>query len=387
MATSVSAVYLNVVDAVVNKLREEFINEGVDESVLTELQGLWELKMVQCGVIDGPIERNSASRGSGVPTPVHDLNVPYEATEEYETPTAEMLFPPTPLQTPIQTPLPGEPGGYQYIPGGNAEYGAVSDSGPAADIKIRKPAPYMQPPSPLMTQRPLGVDVNVAYEEAREEDEGGGMSQPQPPMKDFFMMTSGKRKREEYPPHLLPNGYIPQQDGSADVSLDCFSQATVPTLKNSANEDHSETLDDRLKIQERRNADDTIASIIKMRQASATIPQHDGYDDIYNDGVRTEDYNTPSYYDALPGNEVGTPKPTKTEALEDDEPPLNEDDDDELDDLDQGDEEPSINHLVLAQFEKVSRTKSRWKCILKDGVMRLNNKDILFTKANGEFDF
>lgn len=52
---------------------------------------------------------------------------------------------------------------------------------------------------------------------------------------------------------------------------------------------------------------------------------------------------------------VGTPKPAKNEAAEDDEPPLNEDDDDEedLDDLEHGEEEPSTQHLVLAQFDKV----------------------------------
>ncbi|XP_042493882.1 transcription initiation factor IIA subunit 1-like isoform X2 [Macadamia integrifolia] len=380
MATNVSAVYLHVVDDVVSKLREEFINVGVGDSVLNELQGLWELKMMQCGVIQGPVEINSASRESGVPTPVHDLNVPYEGSEEYETPTAEMLFPPTPLQTPMQTPLPVEPGGDQYMPGGYAEYGMVSER-PAADMKNGRPASYMPPPSPWMNQRPLGVDVNVVYEEAREEDGGGGMSQPQPAMKDFFMMTS-KRKRED-PLNFLPNGYIPQQDGSGDVSLDCSSQEMVTVPKNSANEAHPETLHDRLNIQERRNADAIIALIIKTKQASASIPQYDGYDDVYNNGVRTEDYNTPSYH-------VGTPKPTKAEALEDEEPPLNEDDDeddDELDDLGRRDEETSINHLVLAQFEKVSRTKNKWKCVLKDGIMRLNNKDILFTKANGEFDF
>lgn len=30
---------------------------------------------------------------------------------------------------------------------------------------------------------------------------------------------------------------------------------------------------------------------------------------------------------------------------------------------------------------KVTRTKSRWKCILKDGIMHINNKDILFNKV------
>lgn len=52
--------------------------------------------MIQAGAVFGPIERSSAAKPApgGVITPVHDLNVPYEGTEEYETPTAEILFPP-----------------------------------------------------------------------------------------------------------------------------------------------------------------------------------------------------------------------------------------------------------------------------------------------------
>ena len=53
--------------------------------------------MMQAGVICSPIERSSSQKQptpGGLITPVHDLNVPYEGTEEYETPTADMLFPP-----------------------------------------------------------------------------------------------------------------------------------------------------------------------------------------------------------------------------------------------------------------------------------------------------
>lgn len=55
--------------------------------------------MIQAGVVIGPIDRTGAPRPTpgGPITPVHDLNVPYEGTEEYETPTAEMLFPPVSL--------------------------------------------------------------------------------------------------------------------------------------------------------------------------------------------------------------------------------------------------------------------------------------------------
>lgn len=88
-----------------------------------------------------------------------------------------------------------------------------------------------------------------------------------------------------------------------------------------------------------------------------------------------------------------------------------DDDDDDLDDLEQGEEEPLTQHLVLAQFDKVisllsrndilrlgcchvllipsdqkwkqvTRTKSRWKCTLKDGIMHLNGRDILFNKVS-----
>lgn len=54
--------------------------------------------MMQAGAIVGPIDRSASQKaapgGPIPPNPVHDLNVPYEGTEEYETPTADLLFPP-----------------------------------------------------------------------------------------------------------------------------------------------------------------------------------------------------------------------------------------------------------------------------------------------------
>lgn len=33
-------------------------------------------------------------------------------------------------------------------------------------------------------------------------------------------MSSGKRKRDDYAPHVASGGYIPQQDGSGDVTVE-----------------------------------------------------------------------------------------------------------------------------------------------------------------------
>lgn len=52
--------------------------------------------MIQAGAVLQPSERPAVPRttpGAGI-TPVHDLNMPYEGTEEFETPTADMLFTP-----------------------------------------------------------------------------------------------------------------------------------------------------------------------------------------------------------------------------------------------------------------------------------------------------
>ncbi|CAN0854364.1 Transcription initiation factor IIA large subunit [Linum grandiflorum] len=342
-STTTSTVYLQVIEDVVNKVRDEFINNGgPGESVLTELQGMWEMKMMQAGVILGPIDRSASQKqAAGGPTPVHDLNVPYEGTEEYETPTAEMLFTPTPmLQTPMQTPLPAQtplPGNAQTplpgtadnssmynIPTGNSsEYPTpISEAGGSnghADVKPGRPSPYMQPPSPWMQQRPaIGVDVNVAYEESRDEADRGAPNNP--------LTQVGA--------HATNSLKIPQVDGPAPDQYD----------------------------------DDILST-----------------PNIYNyQGAATEDYNTPA-----PNVQASTPALVpQNEPDDDEEEPLNEADDDE-EDLDDDDDHEELNtqHLVLAQFDKVTRTKSRWKCTLKDGIMHINNKDILFNKANGEFDF
>ncbi|BAT91836.1 uncharacterized protein HKW66_Vig0214640 [Vigna angularis] len=393
MAASTSQVYIDVIEDVMVKVRDEFVNNGgPGEEVLRELQAMWESKMMQAGAVLGPIERSTAAKPTpgGPITPVHDLNMPYEGpyegTEEYETetPTAEMLFPPTPLQTPIQTPLPvtGDNSTYN-IPTGPSDYPSSGNDNGNADGKGGRPAPYMQPTSPWMNPRP-SLDVNVAYVEGRDEADRGTSNQPL--TQDFFTMSSGKRKRNDLTSQYNAGGYIPQQDGAGDATLGDF-EIEVNGGHISINAHHT--------ISKGKMPAD-------LERLTSTIPQLDGpipYDEdvlsppnVYNYGeVFSEDYNI-SNTPAPPEVPASTPAlVAQNEAGndyddDDDEPPLNEEDDDDLDDIEQVDDQ-NTHHLVLAQFDKVTRTKSRWKCTLKDGIMHINNKDILFNKATGEFDF
>lgn len=404
-ATTTSAVYIQVIEDVINKVREEFDNNaGPGDDVLKELQGTWEAKMIQAGVVIGPIERSGAPKPTpgGPITPVHDLNVPYEGTEEYETPTAEMLFPPTPLQTPIQTPLPGTVDSSMYnIPTGPSDYptpgsdtggggggggGGGSSGGSGTnnnDPKTGKPSQFMQPPSPWMSQRPP-LDVNVAYVEGRDEADRGTSNQPL--TQDFFMMSSGKRKREDLPPQYQAGGFIPQQDGAGDATSEVFEIEVSGGSTSLGGHGIVTSANKEMLAHAAR-------SCSKIPQLDGPIP--DPYEDvistpnIYNyQAVFNEDYNianTPAPND-VPASTPAVVAQNDVGEDDDDEPPLNENDDDDFDDVDQV-EEQNTQHLVLAQFDKVTRTKSRWKCTLKDGIMHINNKDILFNKATGEFDF
>ncbi|KAI9402285.1 hypothetical protein POPTR_001G244204v4 [Populus trichocarpa] len=411
-SSATSTVYTEVIEDVIDKVRDEFINNGgPGETVLSELQGLWEKKLMQAGVLSGPIVRSSANKQlvPGGLTPVHDLNVPYEGTEEYETPTAEILFPPTPLQTPMQTPLPGSaqtplpgnvqtplpgnvptplPGSvdnssmYNISTGSSSDYPTpVSDAGGSTDVKAGRPSHFMQSPSPLMHQRPP-LDVNVAYVEGRDEVDRGGSHQTL--TQDFFM-SSGKRKRGDFAPKYNNGGFIPQQDGAVD-------SASEVSQVSQGNNPHGRC--DTITTKNREILARVSRSYVKIPQVDGPIP--DPYDDmlstpnIYNyQGVANEDYNianTPAPNDL----QASTPAVVSQndDVDDDDDEPLNEDDDDDedLDGVDQG-EELNTQHLILAQFDKVTRTKSRWKCTLKDGVMHINNRDILFNKATGEFEF
>ncbi|KAG6436221.1 hypothetical protein SASPL_101106 [Salvia splendens] len=481
-STGTSNIYIHVIEDVINKVRDEFVSDGgPGDDVLAELQGIWELKMMHAGAILGPIDRSAKQKAAGgpvTPNPVHDLNVPYEGTEEYETPTADMLFPPTPLQTPMQTPLPGMaqtplpgtaqtplpgtaqtplPGNdsspYYSIPTGGTpitpnEYSSNNDNGGEGQMRTGggRPSQYMQPPSTWLSQRPP-LDVNVgsviftsfiynlsfvvAYVEGREEGDKGAPNHPptqvgviwssslfqacnecypfpvkdiivKNSMQDFFLMPSGKRKREDIPPQYHSGGYIPQQDGAGDVLPEVLkvgpgSIVQIPVQKGSLScripqldGPIPDPYDDALST-----PNILIATYLSTSFVLLLCNFLKGYchgvggltSVIYNyQGVINEDYNivnTPMPNDM----QAATLAPIPNEPVDDDDDePLNEDDDDELDDLEQG-EDVNTAHLVLAQFDKVTRTKSRWKCTLKDGIMRVNNKDILFNKWFGYWAF
>ncbi|VVC90892.1 transcription initiation factor IIA subunit 1 [Leptidea sinapis] len=66
------------------------------------------------------------------------------------------------------------------------------------------------------------------------------------------------------------------------------------------------------------------------------------------------------------------------------EEPLNSEDD-------VSDEEPGdmfdTDNVVVCQYDKITRTRNKWKFYFKDGIMNLGGKDFVFQKANGDAEW
>lgn len=63
---------------------------------------------------------------------------------------------------------------------------------------------------------------------------------------------------------------------------------------------------------------------------------------------------------------------------------LGSDLDDETDDAD---DDKEADNLLLSLYEKVSRTKNKWKTIFKSGIVSIEGRDYAFNRLLGEFEW
>ncbi|RUP45264.1 transcription factor IIA, alpha/beta subunit-domain-containing protein [Jimgerdemannia flammicorona] len=98
---------------------------------------------------------------------------------------------------------------------------------------------------------------------------------------------------------------------------------------------------------------------------------------------------------AAPRERKGKGKAKRIPQLDGDDDEEGEDDEDDINsDLDDSDEDDNdveggeeMDHIILCLYDKVTRTKNKWKCVLKDGIMLVNGRDYLFHRANGDFEW
>uniref|UniRef100_A0A7S3LWF0 Uncharacterized protein n=1 Tax=Palpitomonas bilix TaxID=652834 RepID=A0A7S3LWF0_9EUKA len=78
----------------------------------------------------------------------------------------------------------------------------------------------------------------------------------------------------------------------------------------------------------------------------------------------------------------------QTDGANDDESEKKRKHEAEGDDVDvDDDDDEETQDLILAQYEKVSKARGKWKIALKDGVAKLGDEEYVFKTAQGEFEW
>jgi len=117
----------------------------------------------------------------------------------------------------------------------------------------------------------------------------------------------------------------------------------------------------------------------KILQVDGPNDSSDSDENISNDDVDDDDDNDDDDSDDdIDGDE----EDAEGEGAEDD--PLGSGDD-----ISEGDPSDLFNteNVVVCQYDKITRTRNKWKFHLKDGIMNLNGKDYVFQKATGEAEW
>ncbi|KAJ2744557.1 transcription factor IIA subunit alpha [Coemansia sp. BCRC 34301] len=329
----VATIYRYVIDDVVRNVHADFEGHGVDTSVLEELQRSWEAKIIQSRVASFPGEDSIIS-------PAHDV---YAHANQYAAGGSR----------------PAAYGHHDYAGGPTGAQHNLNSAASLASI-INNPESMAPSAASLASLAQSGRGQLLLDDDEDAESD---------------MQQSGHHRHNRYS-SSGPNNHIPQNDGADELLL------PAPALPADA------ALAKWLDIRDsRRQAYQHNISAWASRDRFA-VSQIDGASDDEDDDEDDEDddNNTgpnvdDSRHRAGPGTPFGSVK------VENPEDAINSDLDDTDEEDDTEDNPEDSEHIILCQYEKVTRSKNKWKCVLRDGIMLINGRDYLFQKATGEFEW
>ena len=211
------------------------------------------------------------------------------------------------------------------------------------------------------------------------------------------LQQGGQRHGPMPPQRAHPGPYIKQEDTSSDPPRPGHPQQPVH-IKSDQTDGANDERDAWQSEYARRKAD-----IGEYRERNDRLIRDHvmaSQQQLEGGGVMLPlDQITPSRSQPLKSGRDGPNSLSRAQgdAAGDEEEEDEDDDDDEdainseLDDPDELDDgvndEDATDQVMLCTYDKVQRVKNKWKCTLKDGILRVDGSEILFHKGNGEFEW
>ncbi|KAI7800306.1 putative transcription initiation factor IIA subunit 1 [Triplophysa rosa] len=345
-------------DDVINEVRELFLDEGVDEQVLMELKTLWENKLMQSKAVEGfhTEEQQQAQR-----------QVQQTQQTQQQTQPQQVLLPPA-QQVPQQQVIVQDPKLIQHM---NAT--GMSAAATAATLALPTGVtPFQQlitpqgqilqvvraangtqyiiqpqqqmllQPQVLPQMQPGGVQAPVIQQvltplQGGIPQQGGVIIQPQ-----HIVLTGNKVQQNT---QVMQAAAMTAQPGQGAAQVQAQAQPAQ---------------------QERQQQAAQPTMISQVDGTGDTSSEEDDEEDEYD-----EDDDEDKEKD---GGEDGQVE----------EEPLNSGDD-----VSDGEDQELFDteNVVVCQYDKIHRSKNKWKFHLKDGIMNLNGRDYVFSKAIGDAEW
>lgn len=320
-SSSVPKLYQSVIEDVIANVREDFIDEGVDEQALTELKMVWERKLHESKAIEKEPEPIITKTVTQPLQPVQQVATSIGPTASI---THQLTMPPANL---VQQTL------LQYSHGSSDGQKTMALNIPQK-LTLTVPAHIAQTGlQTIVTAAPGATTVTIPPELAS-------------------LFHGGNVIASTHSNNL--------QHGAQQITGVHYQTLTSEQLKNAQQF--------------------TVAIPVTTPQSQASvIGQIDGADDT-SDEDDEDDFQDNDDDDHDDDND----DQNEDDIGAEDEEPLNSNDD-------VSEEDPSdlfdTENVVVCQYDKITRSKNKWKFHLKDGIMNLQGKDFVFHKALGDSEW
>uniref|UniRef100_A0A3B1KG30 General transcription factor IIA, 1 n=1 Tax=Astyanax mexicanus TaxID=7994 RepID=A0A3B1KG30_ASTMX len=345
----VPKLYRSVMEDVINEVRELFLDEGVDEQVLMELKTLWESKLMQSKAVDGfHTEEQGALQVQQQVQQVQQTQQPSQPQQ--------VLLPPA-QQAPQQQVIVQDSKILQHM----GATGMVSISLPMR-IKFQ----FLE----LMLTVP---DYSQILQVVRAANGAQYIIQPQQPImvqqQVLPQMQPGGVQAPVIQQVLAPlQGGLPQQTGviiqPQQIVLTGNKVQQNPQVQSQQQQPVQQP---QPQTQPQQAAQQQPPMMLQVDGAGDTSSEEDEEEEDEYDEDEDEDKDK----DGAEDGQV-------------EEEPLNSGDD-VSDEEDQ--ELFDTENVVVCQYDKIHRSKNKWKFHLKDGIMNLNGRDYVFSKAIGDAEW
>ncbi|XP_054273045.1 transcription initiation factor IIA subunit 1-like [Macrosteles quadrilineatus] len=350
--SSVLKLYTSVIEDVISGVRDAFLDEGVDEQVLQELKQIWESKLLSSKALEQPEhpEPQPPLINSQKATP----SIPANSGAQSANSQPQIALTDFSKPVPIQITLPAQVG----TP--NSQSRTLTIQVPASALHGNQLHSVLTGPVISATMAlPTHVAEAVLQSHVTANLQGQAMS--------GSMQQQQMQQQQQPQPH-------PQQHSQQHPQQHPQQHSQQHLQQHSQPQQHHQVLQNVGMPHDNRQP-------FTHHQLQNSVPQLDGQHDSSDDEEEEEEEDDDNDDDDV--EDKDEEENDENEAGAEEEPLNSGDDVSEEDPTDMFD----TDNVVVCQYDKITRSRNKWKFYLKDGIMNLGGKDFVFQKANGDAEW